>query len=121
MGCYKEGWARKKDETRALKDFTDAAEMGRNEGKIRVAIMRVNAISNYARNRESAMQLLNEAASGDNPEPEAMYQLGLYEQSTDDQKAWLQRAIKHGHMRAQRHPLLASHGTRAKTLGSMID
>merc|ERR1712217_253784 len=106
--CYKEGWARVKDDARAMADFKAAAEMGRNEGKIRVAIMQVNAITNYAQNRKNAMRLLREAAAGDDPEPEAMYQLGVYEQSMDDQKNWLQRAKRLGHRRAENHPLLAA-------------
>jgi len=105
--CYKEGWGKfKKDHSKALEDFTTAAEAGRREGKCKVGVNLMHAATNVTVNRDRGYELLVEAAR--EGELEAMYQLGQHELDYRDQMAWLGEAAHLGHTRACLHPLMAS-------------
>jgi len=105
--CHKQGWGVfGKNHEKALDDFAAAAEAGRREGKCKLGVNLINAVSNAMVNRDRGLKLLFEAA--DEGELEAMYQLGLCERDYRDQKAWLDKAARSGHRRAFMHPLMAS-------------
>eukprot|EP00927_Polykrikos_kofoidii_P051223 TRINITY_DN45009_c0_g1_i1.p1 TRINITY_DN45009_c0_g1~~TRINITY_DN45009_c0_g1_i1.p1 ORF type:complete len:993 (-),score=134.51 TRINITY_DN45009_c0_g1_i1:192-3170(-) len=118
--CYKEGWGNyPKDDVKALHDFVAAAELGRPEGKTRVGVSFMNAVSNVMVNRSKGLKLLEEAAQVG--ELEAMYQLGIHAVDVDEQRAWLRRASRHGHMKAAKSSLVAGNSRFGRHLGSLVD
>jgi len=105
--CYKEGWGGyKMNESKTMEDFRASADLGRREAKCRIGISLVNSVTNVGVNMERGLAILREAAA--EGEPEACYQLGNHELDIEDQREWLEKAKKLGHMRAAKHPLLCT-------------
>jgi len=103
--CHREGWGGyRRDEDKALSCFKAAAkaehsQAGRREGKCRLAMFHLGAITNVAASRERGLLLLLEAAK--EGEPEAVYQLAIHEFRYEEQRNLIKEAANFGHQRAK--------------------